>query len=71
MDPSDQMALVVYPGNVSIADLSAIRPIELIAGDSASEHNEEYAANMQVALVFYSASLFMQKGQRRASNLLD
>ncbi|KAF0638220.1 hypothetical protein FPSE5266_00610 [Fusarium pseudograminearum] len=46
VDVSEKLALQVIPGNVSIANMSAVQPLGFIFSDSQSRSDQEYAANM-------------------------
>ncbi|VTO83961.1 unnamed protein product [Fusarium graminearum] len=50
VDVSDKLALQVIPGNVSIANMSAVQPLGFVFSDSQSRSDQEYAANMYGAM---------------------
>ncbi|KAH7004335.1 hypothetical protein EDB82DRAFT_486554 [Fusarium venenatum] len=50
VDVSDKLALQVVPGNVSIANMSAVQPLGFVFSNSQSRSDQEYAANMYGAM---------------------
>ncbi|KAF5254104.1 hypothetical protein FANTH_986 [Fusarium anthophilum] len=46
VDVSDKLALQVMPGNVSIANMSAVQPLGFVFSNSQSRSGQEYTANM-------------------------
>ncbi|EXL39712.1 hypothetical protein FOCG_17683 [Fusarium oxysporum f. sp. radicis-lycopersici 26381] len=50
VDASSQLALLVEPGNVSIANMSMVQPIGLAVSNSTSRSDEEYASNIYGAM---------------------
>ncbi|KAK7214352.1 hypothetical protein V2G26_002355 [Clonostachys chloroleuca] len=46
IDPSDKLALIVFPGNVSVANMSAIQPFGHNAASSTSRSDVEYTSNI-------------------------
>ncbi|RGP71289.1 hypothetical protein FSPOR_3410 [Fusarium sporotrichioides] len=50
VDVSNKLALQLTPGNVSIANMSAVQPLGFVFSNSQSRSDQEYAANMYGAM---------------------